>query len=124
MYLLDTNAISELRKAPGGRANAGVVAWSERQASPNLYLSVITMMELEVGILQAKRRRDAVRGNRLRNWFAPGSWLRLRVGSCLLMLSMGGSRTADEPFTCMLHDHPTPQTPCNHFKVFVGCASE
>ena len=69
MYLLDTNVVSELRKAPGGRANPGVVAWSEGQASHELYLSVITLMELEMGILQVEHRRDAAQGSRLRKWF-------------------------------------------------------
>lgn len=69
MYLLDTNVVSELRKAPSGRANAGVVIWSEEQATHNLYLSVITLMELEMGILQVEHRRDAAQGIRLRNWF-------------------------------------------------------
>lgn len=69
MYLLDTNVISELRKAPGGRANPGVVAWSEAQVSHDLYLSVITLMELEMGILQVEHRGDIDQGRRLRKWF-------------------------------------------------------
>lgn len=67
MYLLDTNVISELRKAPGGQANPGVVAWFRLLTPHQLYLSAITVVELEVGIRQLERR-DASQGNRLRRW--------------------------------------------------------
>jgi predicted nucleic acid-binding protein len=67
VFLLDTNVVSELRKAPSGQANPGVVAWFRRLAPHQLYVSVITIVELEVGILQLERR-DASQGNRLRHW--------------------------------------------------------
>ncbi len=47
MYLLDTNVISELRKAKAGKADSKVVAWAERVPMPSLFLSVITLLELE-----------------------------------------------------------------------------
>ena len=67
MFLLDTNVVSELRKAKAGKADRQVVAWAERQAPGNLYLSAITILELEMGVLQIQRR-DLVQGAVLRSW--------------------------------------------------------
>jgi predicted nucleic acid-binding protein len=57
MYLLDTNAISEPKRA---RPNAGVVAWLNDQLLTDLHLSVITIGELRRGIIRLEpgRRRD------------------------------------------------------------------
>jgi toxin FitB len=68
MYLLDTNVVSELRKAPSGRANANVVAWAASVTTPMLFLSSITILEIEIGIRQIERR-DSVQGALLRDWF-------------------------------------------------------
>jgi predicted nucleic acid-binding protein len=68
MYLLDTDVISELRKAPKGRANPRVVAWARSVATAHLYLSVITVQEIEIGILRMERR-DPAQGKELREWF-------------------------------------------------------
>jgi len=67
MFLLDTNVISELRKAPAGKANARVIAWAKREDESTLFLSVITLMELEVGALQMERRNPR-QGAVLRRW--------------------------------------------------------
>ena len=67
MYLLDTNVVSELRKVGDGRADASVVAWISNQLSGRFYISVLTLMELEIGILRIERR-DAKQGARLRQW--------------------------------------------------------
>ena len=67
MYLLDTNVISELRKAPAGRANANVVAWAAGMTVPMLYTSSITILEIEIGVLQIERR-DRMQGALLRDW--------------------------------------------------------
>jgi predicted nucleic acid-binding protein len=67
IYLLDTNVVSELRKAGDKRADANVVAWLAGVDARSLYLSAITVMELELGILQVDRR-DAAQGTRLRAW--------------------------------------------------------
>ncbi|HET8745514.1 MAG TPA: type II toxin-antitoxin system VapC family toxin [Ramlibacter sp.] len=69
MYLLDTNVVSELRKAPKGRADPGVVAWARPLHPTSLYLSVISILELEQGVLQMQRR-DSVQGSILRTWMA------------------------------------------------------
>ena len=66
-YLLDTNVISELRKAKSGRADPNVVAWATGVAPLTMFLSVITVLEIELGVL-AIERRDAVQGALLRAW--------------------------------------------------------
>ena len=68
MYLLDTNVISELRKVADGKADARVTDWFSRVESTRTYLSVITLMELDIGILRVERR-DTIQGQRLRAWF-------------------------------------------------------
>lgn len=67
IYLLDTNVVSELRKVRAGRANANVVAWAERQQPYSQFISVVTLLELELGILLIERR-DASQGKLLRAW--------------------------------------------------------
>jgi toxin FitB len=66
-YLLDTNVVSELRKAKGGKAHAAVVRWATRVPTGSLYLSVITLLELEMGVLQIERR-DSAQGRAMRTW--------------------------------------------------------
>lgn len=67
MFVLDTNVVSELRKARSGSADAGVVAWAETVRASELFVSAITVLELEMGILQIERR-DAAQGAILRTW--------------------------------------------------------
>lgn len=67
MFLLDTNVVSELRKAKAGRADANVVRWAEAMAASSLFLSAITLLELEMGILRMERK-DIVQGGALRSW--------------------------------------------------------
>lgn len=67
MFLLDTNVISELRKAGDGKADANVVTWLSSMDATTFYLSAITLMELELGILRIERR-DPTQGSRLRAW--------------------------------------------------------
>ena len=67
MFLLDTNVVSELRKARTGQANGGVVAWAASVPYGSLYISAMTVLELELGILQIERR-DRHQGASLRSW--------------------------------------------------------
>ncbi|WP_158933338.1 type II toxin-antitoxin system VapC family toxin [Acidisphaera sp. S103] len=67
MFLLDTNVISELRKAGDGKADTNVVTWLSSVDATTCYLSAITLMEIELGILRIERR-DPVQGARLRAW--------------------------------------------------------
>ncbi|CAN1600071.1 PIN domain-containing protein [Pseudomonas mediterranea] len=64
MYLLDTNVISELRKP---QADRNVQAWARSVAAPSLYVSAITVLELETGVLRFERK-DPSQGSRLRTW--------------------------------------------------------
>lgn len=66
-YLLDTNVVSELRKVGDGKADLNVTAWISAQDSRDLYISAITILELERGILSIQRR-DIAQGSRLRAW--------------------------------------------------------
>lgn len=65
MFLLDTNALSELRRPE--RADPGLAAWAAGVAPQELFLSAITLFEIELGVLQAERR-DAAKGAVLRAW--------------------------------------------------------
>lgn len=67
MYLLDTNVVSELRKAKTGRADKNVKAWADSVLTSSLFLSAITILELETGILLIERR-DPAQGAVLRTW--------------------------------------------------------
>jgi predicted nucleic acid-binding protein len=67
MFILDTNVVSELRKIRFGKADAKVSAWAERVDAASLYLSAITILELELGIAKMERR-DAAQGAILRKW--------------------------------------------------------
>ncbi len=68
MYLLDTNVISELRKVGDGKADDAVVAWVSAVDAGEMFISALTLMELEIGILRVERR-DSLQGARLREWF-------------------------------------------------------
>jgi len=67
MFLLDTNVVSELRKARTGRADPRVTAWASTIPARDLFLSVIVIQELEIGILQVERR-DTAQAALLRTW--------------------------------------------------------
>jgi predicted nucleic acid-binding protein len=67
MYILDTNVVAELRKAKSGKANPKVTAWARSVAASSLFLSVMTVLEMEIGTLLMERR-DAVQGAVLRAW--------------------------------------------------------
>lgn len=67
MYLLDTNVVSELRKVRLGKADNRVSKWADGVDAADLYISVITVQELEIGVLLAERR-DPAQGAMLRAW--------------------------------------------------------
>jgi toxin FitB len=68
MYVLDTNVVSELRKIRVGKADIHVAAWADSVDAADLYVSVITIQEIEMGILLLERR-DPQQGIIFRNWF-------------------------------------------------------
>ena len=67
MYLLDTNVVSELRKVGAGRADPKVAQWAQSVETASLFVSVITIQELEIGI-QLAMRRDSTQGELLQQW--------------------------------------------------------
>jgi hypothetical protein len=67
MFLLDTNVVSELRKARSGRADKNVAVWAAGASAASMFISVITVQELEIGVLLAERR-DPPQGAVLRRW--------------------------------------------------------
>ena len=69
MYLLDTNVVSELRKAKSGKASPKVIEWARSVPPASLYLSAITVLEIELGILLIERK-DAAQGAQLRTWMS------------------------------------------------------
>ena len=68
MFLLDTNVVSELRKAGSGKAHPQVVAWAERTRADRMFVSVVTLQEIAIGILQMERRAHA-HAAMLGDWF-------------------------------------------------------
>ena len=67
MFVVDTNVVSELGKARSGKADKRVVAWAGTVTPGALFISAITVLELELGVSLAERR-DAVQGELLRAW--------------------------------------------------------
>jgi hypothetical protein len=65
MFLLDTNVLSELRRRD--RTHPNVAAWADTVHATDLFLSVITILEIEVGTLLLARR-DAAQGAVLKAW--------------------------------------------------------
>jgi predicted nucleic acid-binding protein len=67
MYLLDTNVISEFRKARIGKADRQVAAWANSVSMESMFLSSVCILEMELGTLLMERR-DSVQGAILRAW--------------------------------------------------------
>ena len=59
--------VSELRKIGDGKADARVAAWVDTEDAESFFISAITILELERGVLGIQRR-DAAQGARLRAW--------------------------------------------------------
>jgi hypothetical protein len=67
MFILDTDVVSELRKVHAGKADLRVAKWADSVNATSLYLSAITVLELETGVLQIARR-DQKQGQIFRIW--------------------------------------------------------
>lgn len=67
MFLIDTNVVSEFRKIHVGKADINVTRWSEQTPASDMFLSVVTILELEIGILRLERR-DSFQARQLRTW--------------------------------------------------------
>ena len=68
MYVLDTNVISELRHGKPQQSSA-LRQWAAEQPSARLFLSAITILELELGVM-ALERRTPPQGTALRAWLS------------------------------------------------------
>ena len=90
-YLLDTNVVSELRKSER-RADRSVREWVSARRPSDLYLSVITVLEVELGITRLGRR-DTAQAERLQRWFE-GDLLEVFAGRTLAsrLITRSGAR--------------------------------
>ena len=77
MMLLDTVVLSELRKA---KPNPGVVSFVEAQAADALFLSVLTVGEIEAGI-EKQRKAAPEFAEELNQWL---TLLELQFAQCIL----------------------------------------
>jgi predicted nucleic acid-binding protein len=66
-FLLDTNVVSELRR--GAKCNPGVATWQAEQSTDAYHLSVVTLMEIRLGV-ELARRRNPKQAELLQNWYA------------------------------------------------------
>ena len=64
VYLLDTNVVSELRKR---KPHKGVVAWIQAAPEESLYVSAVTVGEIQAGI-EITRKQDAVKAKEIEHW--------------------------------------------------------
>ncbi len=67
MYLLDTPIVFELRKAKAGRTDPGLTTWAAGVARQNLFISAVTLLELE-NAAGRQERIDKAAGTALRDW--------------------------------------------------------
>lgn len=67
MFILDTNVVSEFRKIHAGKADIQVATWAQSVDASDLFLSAITVMELELGVSLIERK-DGAQGAHLREW--------------------------------------------------------
>ena len=73
MYVLDTNVVSELRKARVGKADQRVVAWAEAVDAEQLFITATIALELEAGVLLVEHR-DRAQGAVMRDWLENRVW--------------------------------------------------
>jgi len=67
MHLLDTDLVFELRNAKAGATDPGLATWAAKAARTNLFVSALTLLELETAVARAERK-DKPRGAALRDW--------------------------------------------------------
>ena len=63
-FLLDTNVVSELRKP---RPHLAVVLWLRNQQDEQLFLSAVTLGELQAGV-ELMRRQDSKKAQEIESW--------------------------------------------------------
>jgi predicted nucleic acid-binding protein len=84
MYLLDTNVVSELRRP---RPHGGVVAWLHTVPDSDLYVSAVTIGDIQAGI-ELTREQAPEKAAEIESWleqvaqsFNVLSWTRRHSGS-------------------------------------------
>ena len=119
-WLLDTNAVSELRKVQAGKGDPGVAAWQAGVPRVELYLSAVTVMEPEMGAPQMERK-DTDQGA-----FGPGRVIMKRsaCGVCrplphspappppwrwMWRGPLGGRGLCSSIHACRTHRRPAPE---------------
>lgn len=65
-FLLDTNVVSELRKS---RPHGAVVSWLERLHVEQIFISAVTMGELQTGV-EMTRLQDTTKALEIESWLA------------------------------------------------------
>lgn len=90
MYLVDTNVISAI--SPNRRASAALVAWMDAQSS-SLFLSVVTIAEVEDGIAKLRREKATRRSKDLAQWLDAVLHL---YGDRILAFDIAAARLAGE----------------------------
>jgi predicted nucleic acid-binding protein len=91
MLLLDTNVVSELRKVRLGKADPNVAKWSKTLDTADLFISTVTIHELEIGVLLVERR-DPLQGAVFREWLE--SQVLSAFDGCILPLDVAVARRA------------------------------
>ena len=99
MFVLDTNVISELRHGKPKQSEQ-VRLWAARQPTSQLFLSAITILELEQGILLLERRMPP-QGSALRSWLA---------GVCVAFTGRVLPFTSDTATLCAALHVPDPRS--------------
>jgi toxin FitB len=99
-YLLDTNVVSELRKT---KPHSAVLAWMETLRPEQIFLSAVTIGELQAGV-ELTRRNDALKAREIENWLNDveaslsslpmdsacfREWARLMAGKCPALIEDG-----------------------------------
>lgn len=65
-YLLDTNVVSELRKR---KPHGAVVAWIKTLKPEQIFLSAVTIGELQAGV-ELTRKNDAAKAQEIETWLS------------------------------------------------------
>ena len=103
MFVLDTNVLSELRKAKAGKADRNVTVWAASVPASALFVSAVTILELETGVLLVLRR-DPQQGALLRAWLDQhvlpafsGRVLPVDTARCAMRLTTKSEYSASTP---------------------------
>jgi toxin FitB len=64
VYLLDTNVISELKRP---KPHGAVIAWLQSVADTDLYLSAVTIGELQAGV-EITRAQNGAKADEIEKW--------------------------------------------------------